>query len=150
MSCVSLAYYRSSIYNLQVCYNHTQYRTMYPPWQAYAVLVVPCIYTQLLRWYMFSNVYIVNAPSSYMHMHAHEHMQTYTCTHTHIQPCMHLHMHNYFCNYADSQLVVNQHRNKLGEKCLGSHWGSNPRPPTLAVGTLTTELRLTLQYPSTL
>ena len=39
--------------------------------------------------------------------------------------------------------AVNQHRNKLREKSMGSHWESNPRPPTVAVGTvgaLTTEL----------
>ena len=38
--------------------------------------------------------------------------------------------------------MVNQDRNKLKKKCMGSHWESNPRPPTLAVDALTTELRL--------
>ena len=41
--------------------------------------------------------------------------------------------------------MVNQDRNKLREKSMGSHWESNPRPPTLAVDALTTELRL---YPA--
>ena len=38
--------------------------------------------------------------------------------------------------------MVNQDRNIPKKKCMGSHWDSNPRPPTLAVDTLTTELRL--------
>ena len=33
---------------------------------------------------------------------------------------------------------------------MGSYWESNPMPLTLAVDVLTTELRLTLQQPSTL
>ena len=35
-----------------------------------------------------------------------------------------------------------KHRNELREKCFGSHCESNPRPLTLAVDTLTTQLRL--------
>ena len=60
------------------------------------------------------------------------------------------HMHDYFCNYTDKQqlvvrtggkqLVVNQDRNIPKKKCMGSHRESNPRPPTLAVNALTTEL----------
>ena len=64
--------------------------------------------------------------------------------------------HDYFCNYTDKQqlavrtggkqLVVNQDRN---EKMHGySHWESNPRPPTLAVDALTTELRLPCSSPA--
>ena len=39
-----------------------------------------------------------------------------------------------------------EHKN---EKCMGSHWESNPRPPTLAVNdALTTELRLPCNNPA--
>ena len=69
-------------------------------------------------------------------------------------------IHDYFCNYTNQQqlavrtggkqLVVNQDRNKLKKKCMGSHWESNPRPPTLAVDALTTELRLPCSNPAPL
>ena len=51
-------------------------------------------------------------------------------------------MHDYFCNYTvkqqlvvrtgGKQLVVNQDRNILKKKCMGSHWELNPRPSDLS------------------
>ena len=55
---------------------------------------------------------------------------------------------NWWQATGGKQLVVNQDRNIPKKKCMGSHWESNPRPPTLAVDTLTTELRLPCSNPA--